>query len=466
MHILKKTSGFLLSVFLLSVIASAVSYGQGRVTYRDLANRNQQRNIYFDFFTLPANENGKVKFVTTFRVDYNFLPFKKLNTPQNENEFYSPLGLSMEVFKAEKKHKKDDDISVEGLESITRAAWRDTAFAESYEQTQSSNSYISGHLTVELAPGLYNYMLQLAPGEDTRERTSRARQIAINAYEKQKVGDILLGEKVTGSGRDQSLKLLTYGQNVYYGKDFYALIHLPEYNGNKTYSVRVNRLDINKKDTTRQQEVFQQTLTSDHMLTNIKPELTGSNNEISLKLNQRDAGHTYALVEVPNSTFPNSVYRIEVFQEGENRPKARGIFRSLWIEMPNSLLNLDVATDMLRFIVSKDELKRIRSGSESERERKFREFWKSKDPTPDTEYNELMAEYYRRIDYAYEHFSTINTVGYESDQGEIYIKYGPPNNIERKFPTGEPAVEIWTYPNRQFVFRATSGFGDFQLVSR
>lgn len=466
MHILKKTSGFLLSVFLLSVIASAVSYGQGRVTYRDLANRNQQRNIYFDFFTLPANENGKVQFVTTFRVDYNFLPFKKLNTPQTENEFYSPLGLSMEVFKAEKRRKKDDDISVEGLESVTRAAWRDTAFAESYEQTQSSNSYISGHLTVELAPGLYNYMLQLAPGEDTRERTSRARQIAINAYEKQKVGDILLGGKVIGSGRNQSLKLLTYGQNVYYGKNFYALIHLPEYNDNKTYSVRVNRLDINKRDTTRQQEVFQQTLTSDHMLTNIKPEITGSNNEISLKLNQDDAGHTYALVEVPNSTFPNSVYRIEVFQEGKNRPEARGIFRSLWIEMPNSLLNLDVATDMLRFIVSKDELKRIRSGSESERERKFREFWKSKDPTPDTEYNELMAEYYRRIDYAYEHFSTINTVGYESDQGEIYIKYGPPNNIERKFPTGEPAVEIWTYPNRQFVFRATSGFGDFQLVSR
>ncbi|MDX1586711.1 MAG: GWxTD domain-containing protein, partial [Balneolaceae bacterium] len=165
-------------------------------------------------------------------------------------------------------------------------------------------------------------------------------------------------------------------------------------------------------------------------------------------------------------TFPNSIYRLTVTRDGQARPVARTVFHSLWIEMPTSLLNLDVAIDMLKFIVSKEEIKRIKSGSQAVREQKFREFWESKDPTPKTEYNELMAEYYRRIDYAYEHFTTINTIGYESDQGEIYIKYGPPKNIERKFPTGEPAVEIWTYENRQFVFRATSGFGDFRLVSR
>lgn len=466
MHTFKKFSRFLLCGFLFCLAASAITFGQRRVTYRELANRNQQRNIYFDFFTLPGSEDGKVQFVSTFRVDYNFLPFKKINQPDDERAFYSPLGLSMEVFKAEKKRKKDDKITVEGLEPVSRTAWRDTAFAESYEQTQSNNSFISGYLQVELAPGLYNYLLQLAPGEDTRERTSRARQIAINAYEKQKTGDILLVENITNAKGKPLLKLLTFGQNVYYGKDFHAFVHLSQYDEQSDYTVRVNRLDISKKDTTRKQEVFRQRISGDQLLVNKKPVLSGNNKEVSLVLNESSGGHTYALVRVPNSTFPNAVYRIEVFKEGQDQPIARGIFRSLWIEMPTSLLNVDVATEMLRFIAGKDELKRIRSGSQSEREQKFREFWKSKDPTPDTEYNELMAEYYRRIDYAYEHFTTINTVGYESDQGEIYIKYGPPNNIERKFPAGEAAVEIWTYDNRQFVFKATSGFGDFQLVSR
>lgn len=467
-HTFKKISGILVTVFLFCLIASSVSYGQGRVTYRELANRNQQRNIYFDFFTLPGSEDGKVKFVTAFRVDYNFLPFKKADRSESDdgNAFYSPLGLSMEVFKAEKQVQKDDNIKVEGLESVSRTAWRDTAFAASYEQTQSNNSFISGLLNVDLEPGLYNYMLQLAPGEDTRERTSRARQVKINPYESQKVGNILLAESVSGEVDSRSLKLLNFGQNVYYGKDFYAFIHLPEYDEQSPYSIRINRLDIGKKDTTRKQEVFQQELTPEQLITNIKPSIKEESNALSLSLNVQSGTHTYALIKVPNSSFPNAVYRMEVFKEGQSQPKARGIFRSLWIEMPTSLLNLDVATEMLRFIVSKEELKRIRSGSESEREQKFRAFWKSKDPTPDTEFNELMAEYYRRIDYSYEHFSTINAIGYESDQGEVYIKYGPPNNIERKFPTGEAAVEIWTYNNRQFIFKATSGFGDFQLVSR
>jgi GWxTD domain-containing protein len=321
-------------------------------------------------------------------------------------------------------------------------------------------------MNVALEPGLYNYMLQLNPGEDTRERTSRARQIEINSYSEQKTGDVLLVQSVNNVNGKESLKLMNFAKNVYYGKDFYALIHLPGSENNPAYNLSINRLEINKEDTTRLQEVYSTQISDKELRTNVNPTIREDGNELSLVLNAKDSSHNYALVKIPNSTFPNSIYRIAVTEEGQARPAAQSVFRSLWIEMPTSLFNLEVATDMLKFIVSKDEIKRIKSGSQAEREQKFREFWESKDPTPKTEYNELMAEYYRRIDYAYEHFTTINNIGFESDQGEIYIKYGPPKNIERKFPTGEPAVEIWTYDNRQFVFRATSGFGDFRLVSR
>lgn len=461
-----KFSGLLTLGILFCLLASSFSYAQGRVTYRELANRNQQRNIYLDFFTLPGDSDDKVKFVATYRVDYSFLPFKKMNKSEEGHTFYSPLGLSMEVFRAENRREPDDNISIKGLESVTRTAWRDTAFAESYEQTQSNNFFISGHLQVELEPRLYNYMLQLTPGENTRERTSRVRQVEIEPYKNQKNGNVILVEEVDNPKENTELKLLTFGQNVYYGKDFHTLIHLPDFQEEAAYSLRINRIDINRRDTTQRQQVFEQKISDDHLLKNTKPVMASYNNEASLSLQESENGHAYALLKIPNSTFPNAVYRVEVFREGQTPAVARSIFRSLWIEMPTSLLNLDVATEMLKFIISKDELKRLQSGSQTEREQKFREFWKSKDPTPKTEFNELMAEYYRRIDYTYEHFTTMNTVGYESDQGEIYIKYGPPKNIERKFPTGESAVEIWTYDNRTFVFRATSGFGDFRLVSR
>ena len=55
-----------------------------------------------------------------------------MDEPNENKQFYSPLGLSMEVFKAMEKKNPDDRIKVEGLESVSRAAWRDTAFAESY----------------------------------------------------------------------------------------------------------------------------------------------------------------------------------------------------------------------------------------------------------------------------------------------------------------------------------------------
>lgn len=448
------------------MLGTSLSYSQGRVSYQDIANRNQQRNVYLDFFTLPGEESGMVTFAVTYRIDYNFLPFKKVNNSDSEGAFYSPMALSMEVFKAEKKRNPEDDISVTGLQSVNRTAINDTAYAASYEQTQSNNSFISGYLQVELEPGLYNYMLQLTPGENTRERTSRVRQVQIEPYKEQQNGEILIAEKVSSAYETTTLELMTFGENVYYGKDFHALIHLPNYDEATSYTARINRIDINRRDTTQRQEVYSQEISSNQIISNAKPVMADGNTDAALFLHRQEEGHTYALLKIPNSRFPNAIYRLEVMKGTNRRPVARSVFRSLWLDMPNSLLSLDVATEMLKYIVSKEELKRLQSGNQTEREQKFREFWKSKDPTPNTEFNELMAEYYRRIDYAYEHFTTQNTIGYESDQGEIYIKYGPPQNIERKFPPGEAAVEIWTYENRKFVFQATTGFGDFKLVSR
>ncbi|HAC16787.1 MAG TPA: hypothetical protein DCE78_12715 [Bacteroidetes bacterium] len=134
--------------------------------------------------------------------------------------------------------------------------------------------------------------------------------------------------------------------------------------------------------------------------------------------------------------------------------------------MPTSLLNLDVALDNMKYIADETTIKELKRGNVSEKEAKFRAFWKEKDPTPDTDYNELMSEYYKRIDDAYKQFTTPSKPGYESDQGKIFIVYGPPENIERRFPPNGVTQEIWQYGSRTFIFNATSGFGDFELVTQ
>lgn len=460
-------------LLLTGVVASACSTvaAQRRITYEQLARQQGQESIFFDYFTLPGDREGTVQFVTTFRVNYNLLPFKKINNPAGEHKFFSLVGMNIEIFKDDggqpgKKRKRD--FSVNGLEPVDRTFWKDTAYAATYEQTQSKNMFASGKLISELKPGNYSFILQFTRGEEVDGETSQKRMIEILPYHEKNRGNIITVEDFSGSGSTvpEKLTLLNFGSNVYYGKDFYVLVHLPGYKPDEEYLLKVNKVDISERDTTQKNMIYSETIGRQDILSGIHLQAVSGASAINLILSRRDSGGTYALIKIPNSTFQNDVYQLQVNKKGETAPVAQTIFRSRWIEMPTSLLNIDIALNMLQYIVDEATLEKLSDGSDSEKETNFRQFWKERDPTPKTEFNELMAEYYRRIDYAYEQFSTINVSGYNTDQGKIYIQYGPPGNIDRKFPPGEPAVEIWDYGKRQFIFRAVSGFGEFKLVSK
>lgn len=448
------------------LLLSSYTVAQQRVNYQSLVNSSEQREqIFIDHFALPGEQENTINFVTTFRINYNFLPFRKVSEPDNEFEFFSSVMMGIELFKAKERIRRERDrVPIEGLESAARASWQDTAFAETYEQTQSKNTFVTGSLQTEMEPGLYNFMMQLNRGNEQREESSQARQINLVPYGDRTNGSVILVENVNETDEGTALKLLNFGDDAFYGQDFYAFVQLPNYQPNNEYTLTFNRVRIADRDTTRGEEVFQKTISENEIHTNIWPGMATDTEEPSLVLNNRNDGYAFALINIPNSRFPNATYQLRV--STGNQTIARSVIRSLWLEMPTSLLNLDVAIDMLQYITDRETVRRIGRGSESERERKFREFWNERDPTQETEYNELMAEYYNRIDYAYEHFSTLNNPGFESDRGQIYIKYGAPQNIERRFPAGESAVEIWTYEDNKFVFRATTGFGDFELVNR
>ena len=160
----------------------------------------------------------------------------------------------------------------------------------------------------------------------------------------------------------------------------------------------------------------------------------------------------------------NKSYKLELLSK--KSPIDSFNFQTFWQDMPTSLLQLDVAIEMLRYIIPEETVDEVLKKKNAEKLTWFNLFWDSKDPIPTTAKNELMSEYYRRIDYSFEHFSTASQPeGYDSDQGQIYIKIGPPSQVIRSFPTSNRVIEEWIYPNRSFVFTASSGFGDFTLVN-
>ena len=124
--------------------------------------------------------------------------------------------------------------------------------------------------------------------------------------------------------------------------------------------------------------------------------------------------------------------------------------------------NTDVA-----YIITKEEKRAFDAlTTDEERENFIENFWRRRDPNPDTEENEYREEYYERIAYANQHY-TSGIPGWKTDRGRIYIAWGKPDSVE-SHPSGgsydRPSYEgggsTTTYPFEIWFYRHLDGVGD------
>lgn len=160
---------------------------------------------------------------------------------------------------------------------------------------------------------------------------------------------------------------------------------------------------------------------------------------------------------------------IELEIVADDSIKNKSIFNLnvIWINKPLSLLNAELAIKVLEIIEPKEVVTDLQKRS-NDYYKILYDYWATKDPTPDTRFNELMNEFYNRIDYSEMTFKTISgNGGAKSDRGKTYIKYGTPDSIDRSNNDDDKVVESWFYKkiNRTFIFLDKEGTGKFQLVS-
>lgn len=119
------------------------------------------------------------------------------------------------------------------------------------------------------------------------------------------------------------------------------------------------------------------------------------------------------------------------------------------------------------YIITKEERRAfLQLVTDEERENFIENFWRRRDPNPDTEENEYREEYYERIAYANEKF-TSGIPGWKTDRGRIYIAWGKPDSIEAH-PSGgaydRPSYEgggsTSTYPFEIWFYRHLDNVGD------
>ena len=183
-----------------------------------------------------------------------------------------------------------------------------------------------------------------------------------------------------------------------------------------------------------------------------------------------DSGRNQHVVTIPLRDIEVGPHLLRVILEDENGTPldfATKTFSARWTGLEQHISDVDEAIDQLAYIAKKRDISYIREGAtEADRYRRFRAFWERQDPTPGTRRNERMEEYYYRMSFANQRYTSL-VEGWKTDRGFVLVRFGEPDFIRKKPHTFDyEPYEVWVYERigRQFIFVDKTGFGDYQLL--
>lgn len=261
--------------------------------------------------------------------------------------------------------------------------------------------------------------------------------------------------------RDQKFTLFNLGGDVLFSQNFGFLFITPRTYTSAVYTLKKIIPDEDESETVAA-DVTIPIITYDR--SSLLALTTAGGIELSL---QETSGSNLHYVSIDGSQLRQGRY--ELVLTLPDSVTLTTSFGARWLDMPLSLSDLDLAIEPLQFITTKSDYSDLRRGSRDSRINKFEEFWKKKDPTPATAYNEVMHEFYRRVDVAVTAFRTLKEMnGAVTDRGKIYILYGSPTSTERLLaPDGAPK-EVWKYNslNKVFTFEDPSKQGNYKLTEK
>ena len=173
------------------------------------------------------------------------------------------------------------------------------------------------------------------------------------------------------------------------------------------------------------------------------------------------------LINLPTKDINKVDLKIEVIvNQGELSASKSSKFKSRDSFMFGGIGNIDLALSQMNYILTTQERKELKNLKQNEKEGFFKKAWARRDPKPETKVNELMDEYYARVQFAEENFSRGSSGGWRSDMGMIFILFGKPDDIQRYSSMQSNYVyETWYYFSigEEFAFVDDYGFGDYRL---
>jgi GWxTD domain-containing protein len=330
---------------------------------------------------------------------------------------------------------------------VSEKLWTEEVKGVPFERSVSPGQSSITQRTFEIKPGIYTLQVMMRDRESGVSRRM-TRQIPVSDYAGSdfSLSDIMLLSRVSLQGEKRSMTPNISSNVGTIAEAFFAYIEV--YNARKLDSVRFVAEVVNSKN----DRVLQV-----DTLVSLNP------------------GRNERILRIPHASLPLGDFRLLVKARpvheppDEDAPALSTTNRYIvvrWSGMPGSVKDLDLAIDQVRYIARDDELSVLKDAQTlEEKQKRFMEFWKRRDPNPNTPRNERMEEYYTRVEYANKQFKHYID-GWRTDMGMIYIIFGAPNNVDRHpFEVDSKPYEVWSYYelNYAFVFIDQTGFGDYRL---
>jgi GWxTD domain-containing protein len=122
----------------------------------------------------------------------------------------------------------------------------------------------------------------------------------------------------------------------------------------------------------------------------------------------------------------------------------------------------------VRYIITAEERRAFIRLADGERPQFIEEFWKRRDPDPDTPENKVKDDYINRISEANRLFIGEGRAGWLTDRGRFFILYGPPSERQTAPLSGNASAdcrEVWYYGEFPVLFVDRNCRGSFSLAT-
>ena len=426
-----------LIVFIIVLVTSigSVLPQPGRI---ENPNLNKRQSIFTQCVINPFGNNDSITVHTFVRVAYRSLLFKKM---KDQESYYSVLNFDLNC--------RNNDNIIKDRKTST-----DTIWATSLNEIELNNSYYIKNFSSILSNEKYISNLEVMDENKKVISSVKMPEIKADIFRQSSYSHSLimaygLGDKYYPMVLDSAFDFKV--DNMYLFIPFRSDNSISQI----TYSIKCIEKNYERGFTYGELSVQNGNAeVSNSSLNFINSEINIKNSDqdklIKIKLNREIAlpGKYEIRYKLPNSSE-------EIVSK----------FDIIYLNQPLSLAKQNTALLAMEYLMNEQEYSALKSADDEKFYEVLNQFWIKEDPTPETNYNEAMAEFFRRIDYSMVNYrDPQNPDGSRTARGKIYALYGSPDKIDVK-PESDKTIETWNYTKlkKSIIFEVSSG-GFYKIV--